>query len=292
MLLYTTHELMQLVHMWIWPFFRIAGLLMTAPIIGTRSVPIKIRLVLALAITIVIFPVIPAVPTVAPLSGEGILITMQQVITGLAMGLSVRVIFIALQVAGQAIGQLMGLMLASMVDPLNGNQVPIIGQFYLLLSTLLFLTVDGHLIMIRVLAVSSITVLALNKRLIPAMGLSLSHLNAMASGLNSQPPTIIGAKNAATMSNIKKGEKSIKISFPDEASALKIKSSLNRLARSITKLLCISSCKEIVMPFPINIKPIALTINNAMVVSSRDRETWPFLRASSTFFGVASSVRS
>lgn len=146
--------MVQLVHMWLWPFFRIAGLLMTAPIIGTRTVPVRIRIMLAIAITIVIFPVIPQIPDVDPVSAQGLFISLQQVITGISMGLSIRVVFIALEVAGQAIGQLMGLMMASMVDPTNGSQVPIIGQFYLLLATLLFLAVDGHLMMIRVLAES------------------------------------------------------------------------------------------------------------------------------------------
>ena len=154
MLLITTNEIVQQVQMWLWPFFRIAGLLMTAPIIGTRTVPVRVRIIIAIAITVVIFPVIPEVPNVDPVSAEGVLITLQQVIIGISMGLCVRVIFIALEVAGQAIGQLMGLMMASMVDPTNGNQVPIIGQFYLLLATLLFLAVDGHLMMIRVLAES------------------------------------------------------------------------------------------------------------------------------------------
>lgn len=154
MLTITVNEIMLLVQMWLWPFFRIAGLLMTAPVIGTRSVPVRIRIVIAMAITIVIFPVIPEVPNVDAVSAQGVLITIQQVMIGLAMGLCMRVIFIALEVAGQAVGQLMGLMMASMVDPLNGNQVPIIGQFYLLLATLLFLVVDGHLMMIRVLAES------------------------------------------------------------------------------------------------------------------------------------------
>jgi flagellar biosynthetic protein FliR len=150
----TTNEMVQLVQMWLWPFFRIAGLLMTAPIIGTRTIPVRVRIVVAVIITAVLFPVIPKIPGVDPVSAEGIFISIQQVVTGMAMGLSMRVIFIALEVAGQAIGQLMGLMLASMVDPTNGNQVPIIGQFYLLLATLLFLAVDGHLMMIRVLAQS------------------------------------------------------------------------------------------------------------------------------------------
>ncbi len=154
MITITTNEMLQLVHMWLWPFFRIAGLLMTAPIIGTRTVPVRIRMVMAVVLTAVIFPVIPQVPVTDPVSAEGLMISAQQVFIGISMGLSIRIVFIALEVAGQAIGQLMGLMLASMVDPTNGNQVPIIGQFYLLLATLLFLAVDGHLMMIRVLAES------------------------------------------------------------------------------------------------------------------------------------------
>lgn len=153
----TTLEIMQLVQAWLWPFFRIAGLVMTAPLIGTRTVPVRIRLIIALAITMVVFPVIPAVPDVEPISGEGFLISIQQVMTGIAMGLCLRVVFVALELAGQAIGQLMGLMMANMVDPMNGNNVPIIGQFYLLLATLLFLAVDGHLLMIKVLAESFTT---------------------------------------------------------------------------------------------------------------------------------------
>jgi flagellar biosynthesis protein FliR len=153
----TTNEVVQLVQMWLWPFFRVAGLLMTAPVIGTRTVPKRIRIVIAILITAVIFPVLPKVPSVDPVSAEGILISVQQVMIGISMGLSMRLVFVALEVAGQAIGQLMGLMLATMVDPTNGNQVPIIGQFYLLLATLLFVAVDGHLIMISVLADSFIT---------------------------------------------------------------------------------------------------------------------------------------
>jgi len=150
----TSLQLVELIELWLWPFFRIAGLLMTAPIIGTQSVPLRIRLGIAIAVTWVIVPVIPAPPMIDPLSFDGVLTTLQQVLIGVALGLTVRVVFVVLEMAGQAIGQLMGLMLASMVDPQNGNQVPIIGQFYLLLATLLFLAVDGHLLMIAALAES------------------------------------------------------------------------------------------------------------------------------------------
>lgn len=147
-------ELILLLESWLWPFFRVAGLLMAAPVIGTRSVPVRIRLVMAIAITVAIVPALPTPEYHVPFTGTWVLISIQQVSIGIAMGLTVRVIFVALEMAGQAIGQLMGLMLASMVDPQNGNQVPVIGQFYLLLATLLFLILDGHLIMIQALVAS------------------------------------------------------------------------------------------------------------------------------------------
>jgi flagellar biosynthetic protein FliR len=146
--------LITLLESWIWPFFRVAGLLMAAPVIGTRSVPVRIRLVMAIAITLAIVPVLPIPVYFEPFTGPWIFVSIQQVIIGTAMGLTIRSIFVALEIAGQAIGQLMGLMLASMVDPQNGNQVPVIGQFYLLLSTLLFLSVDGHLVMVQALVSS------------------------------------------------------------------------------------------------------------------------------------------
>ena len=109
-------QLITLLESWIWPFFRVAGLLMSAPVIGTRSVPVRIRLVMAIALTIAIVPVLPVPVYLEPFSAPWLLTSLQQVIIGLAMGLTVRTIFVALEIAGQAIGQLMGLMLASMVE--------------------------------------------------------------------------------------------------------------------------------------------------------------------------------
>ena len=93
---------------WLWPFFRIAGLFMTAPVIGTRSVPLRIRLILAIAVTMVIVPVLPAPPLINVFSAIGMLTTIQQVLIGIAMGLSVRVIFVVLEIAGQLIGSVDG----------------------------------------------------------------------------------------------------------------------------------------------------------------------------------------
>jgi flagellar biosynthetic protein FliR len=147
-------EFINMVESWLWPFFRIGGLFMAAPVIGTRSIPVKVRLIIAIAVTIVIVPLVDIPTDVSPVSFDGFLVTLQQILIGIAMGLTLRVVFVALELAGQVIGQLMGLLMASMLDPSNGTQVPIISQVYLLLASLLFLSIDGHLIMIAALAES------------------------------------------------------------------------------------------------------------------------------------------
>ena len=152
MIITLDETMLAMLESWLWPFFRVAGLLMAAPVVGTRSVPVRIRLALAIVITIALVPIIPDAEYLEPFSAAWFITSFQQVLIGLAMGLTIRTIFVALEIVGQAIGQLMGLMMAAMVDPQNGNQVPIVGQFYLLFATLLFLSVDGHLMMISALA--------------------------------------------------------------------------------------------------------------------------------------------
>lgn len=153
-MLFSSEELILLIEHWIWPFFRISGMMMTMPIIGTRSIPVRIRLMTSIAVTWVIAPIIPMHALIDPLSMDGMLVSINQALIGITLGLTVRIIFVVLEIAGQAIGQLMGLMMASMVDPQNGNQVPIIGQMYLMFATLMFVSMNGHLIMIENLAES------------------------------------------------------------------------------------------------------------------------------------------
>lgn len=154
----TSTELAALLGAWLWPFVRIAALVSSAPIIGTRAVPPRIRVLLALALSGLLVPVLPAAPLIEPLSPAGVLVTLQQVLIGLVLGLSLRLIFTAVEFAGQLLGQQMGLGFAAMVDPTSGNQVPVVSQLYMLLATLLFLSLNGHLLMVEALAESFHTV--------------------------------------------------------------------------------------------------------------------------------------
>ncbi|RME34582.1 MAG: flagellar biosynthetic protein FliR [Gammaproteobacteria bacterium] len=148
----TLSQLDALLLTWLWPLLRVAGLVMTAPVFGTRSVPIRVRVVMVLALTLLIVPLIPPPPAVSPLSGQALLITFSQVMIGMAMGLAVRLVFMVFELAGQVVAQTMGLGFATFVDPENGQQVPVISQFYTILAVLTFLGLNGHLLLIQALA--------------------------------------------------------------------------------------------------------------------------------------------
>jgi flagellar biosynthetic protein FliR len=132
----------------IWPFVRIGSMFLAAPVIGSRSVPIRIRVILALVLSWMILPLLPPVPEIEPLSIGGMLITAQQVGIGLAMGFLMQLAFSAAVMVGQTIAMSMGLGFASVIDPGNGVQVPVVSQVFMILTTLLFLALDGHLLMI------------------------------------------------------------------------------------------------------------------------------------------------
>lgn len=137
---------------YLWPFFRIAAMVMVAPIFSSNFVSARARLLLALAVGMVVIPTIPSeMPTVEPLSAAGLLIIAQQILIGACMGFMLQMLFNAFIIAGQIIAMQMGLGFASMVDPQNGVMVPVISQFYLIFVTLIFVSIDGHLILIQVM---------------------------------------------------------------------------------------------------------------------------------------------
>lgn len=132
------------------PFVRIGACLMVAPVYGARFVPARVRILLALAVTVLVVPLLPPVD-VRPLSVEGAVIVMQQVLIGAATGFVLQICFDALAMGGQLLANGMGLGFAFNVDPLRGTNTPVLGQFYLVLATLTFLALDGHVMLIATL---------------------------------------------------------------------------------------------------------------------------------------------
>ncbi len=137
---------------YLWPFFRIAAMLMAMPLIGTKTVPKQVRLGFALVLTLIIAPLVPDVPQVDPLSIEAVLIVFQQVLIGVAMGFVLQLVFAVFLVAAQVISMQMGLGFAMMIDPQSGTSVPVLGQLFSIVVTLVFLSLDGHLLLIEMLA--------------------------------------------------------------------------------------------------------------------------------------------
>ncbi|RRQ22987.1 flagellar biosynthetic protein FliR [Thiohalobacter thiocyanaticus] len=153
-MLFTTSQIAGWIGEFVWPFMRIGAMLMVMPVFGGRLVPARVRVLMAVVLAAVMLPVIPPVPAVDPLSAEAVAIAVQQLLIGLVMGFMLQLVFSALVIGGHAIAMSMGLGFASMVDPQNGVNVPVIGQYYVTLATLLFLALDGHLVLISVLAES------------------------------------------------------------------------------------------------------------------------------------------
>ena len=139
------------------PLFRIAALLMVMPIFGTQLVPTRVRLYLALAISVVLVPTLPPMPALEGISVATFMLIAQEILIGVMLGFVLQLFFHAFVVAGQILAIQMGLGFASMVDPANGVSVPVISQYFTMLVTLLFLAMNGHLVVFEVLAESFVT---------------------------------------------------------------------------------------------------------------------------------------
>jgi flagellar biosynthetic protein FliR len=137
-----------------WPFLRIGACLMAAPMFGASYVPPRVRIVLAGALTLVALPLIPEPVGLSVLSGDGIVTTVQQILIGAALGFVLQLIFEAVNLGGQVIANGMGLGLAFTVDPLLNVESPALGQLFVMLGSLTFLALDGHIALIDTLVTS------------------------------------------------------------------------------------------------------------------------------------------
>ncbi|MDH3747786.1 MAG: flagellar biosynthetic protein FliR [Gammaproteobacteria bacterium] len=139
---------------YIWPFVRIGAFMMVMPVVGGSFVPVRVRLILAMALTGVIAPVIPIASTPEVLSAVGLVTMTQEIVIGVMLGFLVQLVFDAIALGGQVIGMSMGLGFAVFLDKARGVNIPVIGQMFLMLGMLVFLAMDGHLAMIQLLAKS------------------------------------------------------------------------------------------------------------------------------------------
>lgn len=151
MLEITYAEIMLAANRFLLPFFRIAGFFMVVPIFGSNLVMVRVRLMIAIVVTLAISAQIEHVPQYDALSLRSISIVFNQIIIGVGLGFLVTVFIQVAALAGQIMAMQMGLGFAMMMDPVNGVNTVSIGQLYLMLFTLLYLAVDGHLITMAIM---------------------------------------------------------------------------------------------------------------------------------------------
>lgn len=147
----TSAEINAWIVAYFFPLARILALLVIAPPFGNTALSVRARLLLGLSIALAITPALPKMPDVEPASGIGLWILAQQMLIGFSMGFVMRLIFSAIDMAGNLISMQMGLGFATFYDPANSAQTAVISEIIGLLALLLFLAIDGHLMIIATL---------------------------------------------------------------------------------------------------------------------------------------------
>ncbi|MCF7751829.1 flagellar biosynthetic protein FliR [Bacillus subtilis subsp. subtilis] len=135
----------------LWTMLRIGAMLMAMPLIGTRAVPSRVRVVLAGALAVALSPLLPPVPAWTGFDAVTVLSIARELAIGVSIGFLLRLVFEAGAMAGELVAQGTGLAFAQMSDPLRGGSSGVIGQWFYLLFGLLFFSTNGHLALISLL---------------------------------------------------------------------------------------------------------------------------------------------
>ena len=141
----------------LWPLTRILGLITAAPLFGNNAVPVSYKVALGLLLATIMAPGIPALPAIDPMSLGGLLILVQELLIGVAMGFAMRIVFAAIEFAGEVASMTMGLGFATFFDPNSAGRSSAIGQLLALVATMAFLAVNAHLVLLSALAESFVT---------------------------------------------------------------------------------------------------------------------------------------
>ena len=141
----------------LWPLTRILGLITASPLFGNNAVPVSMKVSLGVLLATIMAPVVPAIPAADPMSMAGLLILMQELLIGAAMGFSMRIVFAAIEFAGEVASMTMGLGFATFFDPNSAGRSSAIGQLLALVATMAFLAVNAHLVLLSALAESFVT---------------------------------------------------------------------------------------------------------------------------------------
>lgn len=136
----------------LWPLARVLALVATAPVFGENSVNARAKLAIGVALTLVISPTLGPLPNIPPGSYAGVWILLQQILIGAALGLCMRMALAVVQTAGDFIGLQMGLSFATFFDPGTNANTSVLSRLMYWIAMLVFLALDGHLMLIAALA--------------------------------------------------------------------------------------------------------------------------------------------
>lgn len=148
MVQFTDQQLLAWITPVLWPFLRVLALFTTLPVLGQRSVPARVRVALAFLIALAAQAGLPEMPVVPPDSGIGFMLIAQQVVIGLTLGFAVRIVFAAVEFAGELIGLQMGLNFAGFFDPATGGQATATSRFFGIMVSWMFIVIGGHLLIV------------------------------------------------------------------------------------------------------------------------------------------------
>lgn len=132
----------------IWPFIRILALLGVVPVIGQRSVPARVRVALSFLIAVAVLPSLPPMPVVPLDSSLAVMLVIQQVLIGVSIAFAVRIVFAAVEFAGEVGGLQMGLNFAGFFNPATSGQTTALSNFFGVAVSWLFIVINGHLLLI------------------------------------------------------------------------------------------------------------------------------------------------
>ena len=151
MLTFTEAQVLAWVTPLLWPFLRALALFTALPVLGARSVPTRVRIALAAFIALAAQPSLPAIEPVALDSPQALLLVVQQLVIGLSLGFAVRLVFAAVEFAGEIIGLQMGLNFAGFFDPISAGTATATSRFFGTMVAWLFIVANGHLLVIGAL---------------------------------------------------------------------------------------------------------------------------------------------
>ena len=148
MLVFTEAQVLAWITPLLWPFLRTLALFSALPVMAQRNVPARIRVALAFLIAVCAQATLPAQPVLALDSGPGLLAVVQQVLIGVSLGFAVRIVFAAVEFAGELIGLQMGLNFAGFFNPMTGGDATAVSRFFGVAVSWLFIVIGGHLLLI------------------------------------------------------------------------------------------------------------------------------------------------